>query len=53
MYFKIVTASGGYRAHIYAANHELVWWTEVYVRRAGAENAIALVRNGASGAPVR
>jgi uncharacterized protein YegP (UPF0339 family) len=53
MYFKIVTASGGYRAHIYGANHELVWWTEVYVNRAGAENAINMVRRGAAGAPVR
>lgn len=53
MYFKIVAASGGYRAHIYGANHELVWWTEVYSRQAGAQNAIDMVKRGASGAPQR
>jgi uncharacterized protein YegP (UPF0339 family) len=51
-YFKIVPARGGYRAHFYGANHELVWWTEVYVRRAGAQNAINLIKRGAGGAPV-
>jgi len=45
MYFKIVTASGGFRAHLYGANHELVWWTEVYKYRAGAENAISLAKS--------
>jgi uncharacterized protein YegP (UPF0339 family) len=52
MYFTIVPAQGGYRGHVYGANHELVWWTEVYVHKAGAMNAINLLRNGASGAPV-
>ena len=50
MYFKIVAASGGYRGHVYGANHELVWWTEVYVSRSGAENAINMLKQGASGA---
>ncbi|MDP8943298.1 MAG: DUF1508 domain-containing protein [Actinomycetota bacterium] len=53
MYFKIVPASGGYRAHIYGANHELVWWTEVYRSRASAQNAINMVKRGAGGAPIR
>lgn len=53
MYFKIVSASGGYRAHIYGANHELVWWTEVYVSRQSAQNAINMVKGGASGALTR
>lgn len=53
MYFKIVTASGGYRAHIYGGNHELVWWTEVYTSRASAQNAIDMVKQGAGGAPQR
>lgn len=50
MYFTLVSASGGYRAHIYGANHELVFWTEVYTSKASAVNAINMVRNGASGA---
>jgi uncharacterized protein YegP (UPF0339 family) len=53
MYFKIVTASGGYRAHIYGGNNELVWWTEVYTTRASAQNAIDMVKRGAAGAPLR
>lgn len=52
MYFKIVSASGGYRAHIYGGNHELVFWTEVYTTRASALNAINMVKSGAAGAPV-
>ena len=52
MYFTIETASGGYRAHAYGANHELVWWKEVYVHKAGAQNAIRMLQGGAAGAPV-
>lgn len=52
MYFTIETASGGYRAHIYGGNHELVFWTEVYVHKAGAMNAINMVAGGAGGAPI-
>ena len=52
MYFVIVSASGGYRAHAYGANHELVWWTEVYVDKSGAQNAISMLQRGASTAPV-
>jgi uncharacterized protein YegP (UPF0339 family) len=52
VYFAIVTASDGYRAHVYGANNELVWWTEVYVHKAGAMNAIQLLKDGAAGAPV-
>lgn len=51
MYFTIVAASGGYRAHIYGANHELVFWSEVYTTKASAVNAIRMVQNGAGGAP--
>ena len=40
MYFEIVNASGGYRAHAKGDNHELVWWTEVYTTKATAQNAI-------------
>jgi uncharacterized protein YegP (UPF0339 family) len=52
MYFTIERASGGYRAHAYGANHELVWWTEVYVHKAGAQNAINMLKAGAPAAPV-
>jgi uncharacterized protein YegP (UPF0339 family) len=53
MYFKIVPASGGYRAHLYGDNHELVWFTEVYRYREGAANAIQLARAHAATAPLR
>lgn len=52
MYFTIESASGGYRAHIYGGNHELVFWTEVYTTKASAENAINMVKAGAYNAPV-
>lgn len=52
MYFTIESASGGYRAHIYGGNHELVFWTEVYTTKAGALNAIEMVSAGAATAPV-
>jgi uncharacterized protein YegP (UPF0339 family) len=53
MYFKIVPASGGYRAHLYGDNHELVWFTEVYKYREGAAHAIQLARTHAATAPLR
>jgi len=52
MYFTIERASGGYRAHIYGGNNELVFWTEVYTTKASARNAISMVQNGARSAPV-
>lgn len=52
MYFTIETASGGYRARAYGANHELVWWTEVYVNKSGAQYAIGLMKTYAADAPV-
>jgi len=52
MYFAIVPASGGYRGHAYGNNHELVWWTEVYTQKAGAWNAINLLKTGAATAAV-
>jgi uncharacterized protein YegP (UPF0339 family) len=52
MYFTIDPASGGYRAHLWGANHKLVWWTEVYVHKAGAQNAIAILKAHAPSAPV-
>ena len=52
MYFVIVSASGGYRAHAYGGNHELVWSTEVYTSKSGAQNAIDMLKEGAKEAPV-
>jgi len=52
-YFTIEPASGGYQGKFYGANDELVWLTEIYVRKAGAQNAIALIKAEASSAPVR
>jgi uncharacterized protein YegP (UPF0339 family) len=52
MYFTIESASGGYRAHIYGGNNQLVFWTEVYTTKASAENAINMVKNGAYSATV-
>src|SRR6266487_546715 len=50
-YFEIVRASGGYRAH-FSSGGNLVWWTEVYVHKAGAQNAIATIKRHAAAAPV-
>jgi uncharacterized protein YegP (UPF0339 family) len=50
-YFEIVRASGGYRAHFWAGGN-LVWWTEVYVHKAGAVNAIRTIKQHAFTAPV-
>ena len=52
MYITIERASGGFRAHIYGGNHELMFWTEVYTSKASAQNAIDVVKNGAWNAPV-
>ena len=51
MYFTIEAASGGYRARLYGANNQLVWWTEVYTTKAGAQNAIEVAK-GSFSAPV-
>jgi uncharacterized protein YegP (UPF0339 family) len=51
-YFKVVRASGGYRAQFWSGGN-LVWWTEVYVHRAGAENAIASIKRHGGSAPLK
>jgi uncharacterized protein YegP (UPF0339 family) len=50
-YFEIVRASGGFRAHFWSGG-KLVWWTEVYTHKAGAENAIASVKQHGPSATV-
>jgi uncharacterized protein YegP (UPF0339 family) len=52
MYFTIESASGRYRGHAYGANNRLMWWTEVYVSKAGAENAISVLKTGALSAEI-
>jgi uncharacterized protein YegP (UPF0339 family) len=51
-YFVIDPARGGYQAKFYGANDELVWLTEVYISKAGAKNAIRLIKKEAATAPV-
>jgi uncharacterized protein YegP (UPF0339 family) len=50
-HFKIVRRVGGYRAQYWSGGN-LVWWTETYVRKAGAEAAIASLRLNAATAPL-
>jgi uncharacterized protein YegP (UPF0339 family) len=50
--FTIDPASGGVRAHFWGDNQKLVWWTEVYQRKAGAQHAIDLMKKHAASAPV-
>jgi uncharacterized protein YegP (UPF0339 family) len=41
VYFKIVAASGGYRAYIMGGNNEIIFWSEVYSRPEGAAHAVS------------
>jgi len=50
-FFRVVRASGGYRAQYWAGGN-LVWWTEVYVHKAGALMAIVTLRRNAVSAPL-
>lgn len=52
MYFTIQKDKDGYRARAYGDNNRLVWWTEGYDAKASAENAIAILQNGAAHATV-
>ena len=42
----------GYQAHAWGDNNRLVWWTEVYESKAGADNAVRLLQTEAPYAPV-
>jgi uncharacterized protein YegP (UPF0339 family) len=53
MYFQIVPASGGVRLNIKGDNHELMLQSEVYVSKAGANNAIDEIKTGAATAQVK
>jgi uncharacterized protein YegP (UPF0339 family) len=52
-YFTIERESSGYQGNFYGANDELVWWTETYVNKSGAQDAIDLIKAKAAGAPVK
>jgi uncharacterized protein YegP (UPF0339 family) len=52
MYFTIERASGGYRGHAYGGNHQLVWWTEVYVNKGDVYTAIAMLQAHAANARI-
>ena len=52
-YYVIEPRSGGYRALFFGGNDELVWWTEVYPRRATAEAAVQFNRDYAANAPLK
>ena len=52
-YFTIeLDEAGDWRARLFGANGELVWMTEGYERRQGAEDAIAILREDAEHAPI-
>ena len=50
MRYTVKPASGGYRARLWE-NGQIIWWTEVYVHKAGALNAIRIAK-APSHAPV-
>jgi uncharacterized protein YegP (UPF0339 family) len=52
MYFEIVRASGGFRVRIRGGNHEIMFISEVYRNKHGAQNAISVVKAYAFSAPV-
>ena len=53
-YFTISRDGDGYRARFYSSsNGQLMWWTEGYRSRTGAEHAIRVMRTYAASAPMR
>jgi uncharacterized protein YegP (UPF0339 family) len=52
MYFEIVRASGGFRAHIKGGNNELIFLTEVYTTKQSAIHACQVVQAGARNATI-
>jgi uncharacterized protein YegP (UPF0339 family) len=50
-YFTITRDNDGYRARFYSrSNGKLIWWTEGYTERRGAEEAIQIMRGNAASA---
>ena len=53
-YFKVYSSSNDqYFAVLYSNNNEKICWTETYVSKQGAVNAIAFIKANAKDAPVR
>jgi uncharacterized protein YegP (UPF0339 family) len=52
-YFTIRKDRDGYRARLFGANNELVWWTEGYVNKSSAQNAIHIAKQTGAATPVR
>jgi uncharacterized protein YegP (UPF0339 family) len=52
MKFKIVSASGGYRARIVGGNGEIMFVTEVYTTKQSAKHACEVVKANAATAPI-
>lgn len=48
----ITRTNAGYRARLYGGNHELVFITETYVNKAGAQHAISIAKANAASAPI-
>lgn len=52
MKFRIVTASGGYRAKIVGGNGEVMFTSEVYTTKQSAKHACEVVKANASTATI-
>ena len=52
MYFTIERATGGYMAYAKGANHQIVFWTQIYNTKASAEQAVRWLQTNISGAVV-
>lgn len=52
MKFKLVNASGGYRAQIVGGNGEKMFISEVYTSKQSAKHACEVVKANASTAPI-
>ncbi len=51
-YFTIRKDRDGFRARLYGGNNELVWWTEGYVNKSSAQNAIRIAKQTTNATPV-
>lgn len=52
-YFTVKKDPSGYRARLFGNNNELVWWTEAYVNKASAQNAITIAQQTSSSTAVK
>lgn len=52
MVFTVKKDADGWRARLYSGS-DLIWWTEGYVRKQGAENAVRIAMTTNANTPVR